>query len=196
MRTVHARPCPECSISFTPDLRRQVCCSPECQKRRTQRKVVLYKAAEPWKITKRDRLGQRGSVAILFAGCLPGFLLIGGSVVDANLGAVMASRARSCASFSVLALVQSGRGAAWRIARANGCGLSGVSLVQGTTGPPYVPAQGSLTATVTWNHLLLPWSGSASVTVSATGGEPGVSLAQITSAGVTRPSVAGITNLH
>ena len=176
MRTVHARPCPECSISFTPDLRRQVCCSPECQKRRTQRKVVLYKAAEPWKITKRDRLGQRGSVALMFAGMIGPLLAIGGAAVDAGYSFVQAAKVRGCAENAALALVQAGRGAAWRIAKANGCRLSSVVLTPG------VPVVGQVTATIRYTPVFW-WGGQATATARAVGPVPEVSL-------------AGITNLH
>ena len=119
------------------------------------------------------------SVAIMFAGAFSGCIAIGSATLDYELAAVQASHVRDGAMDAALAGCQGGLRAAYANARSNGVRLSGVSLVPGSAGPPYVPAQITLTASIQYQPVFYPGTWSVTATVSAVGASPG-KLAAVT----------------
>lgn len=170
------RQCVICGREFTVVRRigrARVLCSAPCRKQRKLdirlRWRRIFKPTQPWRVTSQDDC--RGSMALVFAGIVPGCLLIGGATLDLGYRNVQVVKTRGCAEAAVLGLVQGGMTGASRMASANGCGLSGVSLTPGAVGPPFVPARGSLTAQIAYQPIFYV-GGSVSTYVEAVGAVP------------------------
>ena len=119
------RQCVICGREFTVVRRigrARVLCSAPCRKQRKLdirlRWRRIFKPTQPWRVTSQDDC--RGSMALVFAGIVPGCLLIGGATLDLGYRNVQVVKTRGCAEAAVLGLVQGGMTGASRMASANG----------------------------------------------------------------------------